>query len=143
MGSCATTMRQWAVLFRRAESSHAASLAMWASFVLATTPQFLKNSFSLRLDSPLTCFLLAATLAAFVAASGRPRVHLVAGLMIGLGLLTKGPVGVLGFAAYGFLVVFRPPEVAGSSGGPAPEKAPSGRWWTNTWFWGGMVDTAS
>jgi 4-amino-4-deoxy-L-arabinose transferase-like glycosyltransferase len=105
--------------------------AVLAAIVLATTARFLKDSFTLRLDSPLTAFWLGAWLAAFTACDRRPRLHLLAGLCTALAVLTKGPLGLLGLAPYPFLLWARRAE-----GG---ERV----WWRSIHVWtGGAIALA-
>jgi len=99
--------------------------AVLSAIVLATTVRFLKDSFTLRLDSPLTAFWLGAWLAAFAACDRRPRLHLLAGFCTALAVLTKGPLGLLGLAPYPFLLWARRAE--------AGERA----WWRSLHVWAG------
>lgn len=99
--------------------------ACLSAMVLATTVRFIKDSATLRLDSPLTAFLLGAWLAAFAACDRRPRLHLLAGLCTGLAVLTKGPIGLLGLAPYPFLLW----QHRGRPGEPA--------WWRSGQVWAG------
>jgi 4-amino-4-deoxy-L-arabinose transferase-like glycosyltransferase len=102
--------------------------ALLAAVVLATTPRFLKDSFTLRLDSPLTAFWLGAWLAAFAACDRRPRLHLVAGLCTAAAVLTKGPLGLLGLAPYPFLLWARREEEGARA------------WWRSPYPWiGGVI----
>jgi 4-amino-4-deoxy-L-arabinose transferase-like glycosyltransferase len=105
--------------------------AVLAAIVLATTPRFLKDSFTLRLDSPLTAFWLGAWLAAFAACDRRPRLHLLAGFCTALAVLTKGPLGLLGLAPYPFLLWARRAE-----DGERP-------WWRSVHVWAGGAIAAA
>ncbi|MGD8375741.1 MAG: glycosyltransferase family 39 protein [Acidobacteriota bacterium] len=100
-------------------------VGLWAGIVLATTPRFVKNAFSLRLDSSLTCLFLASSLAALAASRGRPRLYLAAGTFTGMAILVKGPAGLIGLAPFAFLIVFRDPEAA--------------PWWRRGTAWAGLA----
>ena len=93
--------------------------AIWAGIILATTPRFVKDSISLRLDSPLTFFVLAAVWAAVAASAGRPRLHLVAGACAALAILTKGPFGLLALTPYAL--------------------RPAAGWWRHRHAWAGVA----
>ena len=72
-------------------------LALVAAFVLATTPRFVRNSATFRLDSGVTLFTLAALLCYVRAATdGRTRDWVLAGLAWGLGVMAKGVFGLTG-----------------------------------------------
>jgi 4-amino-4-deoxy-L-arabinose transferase-like glycosyltransferase len=93
-------------------------LALVAAFVLATTPRFVRNSATFRLDSAVTFFTLAALLLYLrAAADGRTRDFAVAGLAWGLGVMAKGVFGLTGpFLFLIYLLVERRFDVLRSRG---------------------------
>jgi 4-amino-4-deoxy-L-arabinose transferase-like glycosyltransferase len=76
-------------------------IAFFAGIVMATWHAFQRSAITCRLDSALTFFTLAS-IAVFLSIDRKgapPRRAILLGAVVGLGVLTKGPAGLLGAGA--------------------------------------------
>jgi 4-amino-4-deoxy-L-arabinose transferase-like glycosyltransferase len=90
------------VLFQLARRFVDERLALTAALVLATTPRFVRNSATFRLDSGVTFFTLLSLWLYVRGAAAGGRGFALAGVAWGLGVMTKGVFGLTG--PYLFLI---------------------------------------
>jgi 4-amino-4-deoxy-L-arabinose transferase-like glycosyltransferase len=90
-----------AILYFFSRSLYGSTVALWSILILFTTPQFASKCLDAHLDSTLTFWIISALFLFFrglTSASHSRRKHLsflFAYVAMGMGVLTKGPVGFI------------------------------------------------